>query len=247
MLRKSIIILLFIITIISLVSCSKKNKDEMSNFLVVSAFKPYSIVVNQIAEKTCSTDELFSNAKDLESKKLSSSQMKKINKARLVILNGNLEEKYAEQLAPYKDKIIYASVSCNQIRVELNKQYPYYWLDPDLMVDIAKAITAGLSKINVNYTATYEDRLNQLLLSYEEYLPGLAKSRVSSSLKFSDDLFFLKNYLTFHRILDNKSKIKLNSSISSDKDANISFDLWANHKYLNILDYYQKNFQLIIK
>jgi ABC-type Zn uptake system ZnuABC Zn-binding protein ZnuA len=245
MLKKIVLAAISLVMILSLISCSRK-KDEMSSFLIVTAFKPYSLVVNQIAEKTCTTRELFSDAGDLQKDKLSNKQMRLLNKARLIILNGNLEEKYKDQLVPFKDKIIYVSGTVNQVRVALNKDYPYYWLDGDLMMELARSVNMKLSEINVNYTATYEDRLKKMLDDYDNYLIELTKNKYSNTVKFDKELFFLQNYQDFHQLSNSASQINKNKSIGTDNKNDIKIDLWMNKDYKNIIDYYTKNFGLLI-
>lgn len=242
--KMSIIIIVFLL-LISVTSCSKKNPDTHKIY-VVSSFKVYSLIVKDIAQADCSTDELFQSEEDLKEKELSKKQIKMIEKADLVILNGFIEDKYQEQLVPYKDKIVYVKTMINQVKLNISKEYPYYWLHADLFKDLIRGINQQLVKKNPNNQEIYLKSLKKILSDTDSLIANNIDKKISNQVTITNELIYLSDFLKSNNMISEKSEELAGQSISMlDQVGSIKIDVFVKEKYKHSNDYLNHIYDLV--
>jgi len=242
---KKVLVIIFLTTILMLTSCSRKeNKINKKNILF--SFKPYSYVISDLAEDHYKTDFLFQDEKDFQVKSLSKAQMKKIKKADLIVLNGYIEDPFVTQLDPYKDKIVYVSQMINQVKINVDKKHPYFWLNQDLYMDYAKGLNARLGEINPYYRELYNKKILELDEKDSQLLGNYVTKNISDQAFFDQKIIYLQEYFKDHQLTDPKSKNKAKQKIGSSKDDSIQIDVWGEKEYSGMFDYFEKNYKQIL-
>ncbi len=235
--KKVRIIVILLLMLIVNISCSKQNPDTHKIY-VVSSFQVYSMVVKDIAKDDCKTDELFEKEQDLKEKELSKKQIKKIQKADLVILNGFIEDKYKEQLEPYKEKIVYVKSMINQVKINISTEYPYYWLSPDLFKDFARGINHQIIKKNPRNEEIYTKALKKVLTETDSLISNIIEHKISNQVTITNELIYFSDFLKSNNMFSEKSEEHAGQSISTlDQVGKIKIDVFGKEKYKNSSDY----------
>ncbi|HPY96869.1 MAG TPA: zinc ABC transporter substrate-binding protein [Candidatus Cloacimonadota bacterium] len=231
MVKKSLLIVLTFCFLLSL-SCNKN--DSYNKKTILFSFKPYSLILKDLNIQKYKATVLFSSNKDLNTKKLSKQQVKMLKEADLIVLNGYIEKDFIKQIEPYENKVVYVSQMINQVKVKLNKEYPYYWLNPELYIDYIRGMNSEFGKLEPNMRVQFDIRTNDLISEYQQLIENIDIQANNISFDYGKEFFFLEEYLT-----SRKKNKELDNKV--DKIDN-NFDIWQSSNYENSLDYFTKNY-----
>jgi len=215
-----------------IISCNKS--DNYNKKTILFSFKPYSLILKDLNIQKYKATVLFSSNKDLKAKKLSKQQVKMLKEADLIVLNGYVEKDFIKQIEPYESKVVYVSQMINQVKVKLNKDYPYYWLNPDLYIDYIRGMNNELGTLEPSMKVQFDLRTSDLIAEYQQLFENIDNQISSQSFDYDQEFFFLEEYL----------KSKQNNKGSDHKTDKIdnNFDIWQLDNYENSLDYFTRNY-----
>ena len=194
------VILILLISIILYRNITKEEKNENENFKIVTTFYPIYIMaanITQGAENVELTNMTDTNIGCLHDYTLTTSDMKKLENADIIIQNGlGLENFMDKILNTYSNiKIIDSSKNIANTIEEDGQVNSHIWTSLNNYIIQVEEITKGLSEVNPEnasiYTENKENYISKLQEIKEKYDTELANIKGKKAICLNEALTYI--------------------------------------------------------
>jgi zinc transport system substrate-binding protein len=219
-----------------------EQRKAQEKINVAVSFYPIYFFAQQIAGNKADILDITPSKSDPQSYKLTTEDVKNIEKSNLVILNGLGFESWSNDAVEINKSICVASANLTEnqvIQITEAKINPYIWLSPILAKQMADKIFEGfLTKDlnNKNYYQANAERLKSELNNLDvEYKNKLANCQDKNFVVFSPAFNYLAKDYKLNQII--LSGLSINADLTDQQIKNIKdFIKEQNVKYIFVED-----------
>lgn len=176
------ILLLVIFFILIVFFIDKNNGKDGDKILITTSFYPIYFITSQIGGDLVKVENLVPNGIEPHDYELTSGDIIKIKKSKLLIINGGGVEVWKEDVLTDSSNNKKAIVLIDRIKDDLIENDPHIWLSPNLAIKMAEVISFELAQVDPENANYYKSNLNTLKVKLFE-LNNDFKSGLSSCKK----------------------------------------------------------------
>ncbi len=199
----NILRLTLIVVLISFaISCQKKTNTLKVDF----STKPLALLMQDIGGEFVEDAQILSKENWDKNPEITKKQLKKLNKCQLVFLNGLGLEKSFIPDSTRSTLYFPCQKYVNQVALinEGNNFNPYYWLDMDMMSDVARGYYRELSLSDPKNSMRYDDKIKVFVQKFGKLTQTIKDSTTSVSqisfLTINHNLTYLTRSLNLKNI-----------------------------------------------
>lgn len=188
--KRKLIFKLFILLTIFIFSLFIYTQQNILIFAdsktIVTTIYPYYLVTKYIVKNKIKVQLFIPPNASPHTYSPNPSEIYILDSADIIIANGlSLEENLKSKLQYYNDKVIYCSdiVSKTGLISFVNEKNPHIWLDPVLMIEIAKGITNKIIELDQVNKQFYINNLNLLISNLQSTINLIKTQRKNVSKK----------------------------------------------------------------